>query len=248
MTIFGIYGNINLFESTFLGAGRRTRSQSLKENQEIEILPVDSEACDRSLPQKSEVSTGFTREGSHDSAISSNSSKWSVSSSISIMSCESTRTLAKKKSSILNVVEEEHSTITKGEVSDATLTWINSISPERIRSAMPVVRTGAVTNGYIVRQSVSRSVDGSETDSGCDTKMADDFLFSHYGLEVLIHLSTFLITASTVSTKVYLRVSKKEIDIYPSDVKNTSNYRIIRLHVLNSSRHLTYETAKKKQN
>nr|XP_027213152.1 uncharacterized protein LOC113806224 isoform X2 [Penaeus vannamei] len=129
------------------------------------------------------------------------------------MSCESTRTLAKKKSSILNVVEEEHSTITKGEVSDATLTWINSISPERIRSAMPVVRTGAVTNGYIVRQSVSRSVDGSETDSGCDTKMADDFLFSHYGLEVLIHLSTFLITASTVSTKVYLRSALKEESI-----------------------------------
>ncbi|ROT75963.1 hypothetical protein C7M84_005479 [Penaeus vannamei] len=78
---------------------------------------------------------------------------------------------------------------------------------------MPVVRTGAVTNGYIVRQSVSRSVDGSETDSGCDTKMADDFLFSHYGLEVLIHLSTFLITASTVSTKVYLRSALKEESI-----------------------------------
>ncbi|XP_037798220.1 uncharacterized protein LOC119593363 isoform X4 [Penaeus monodon] len=194
--------------------GRRTRSQSLKENQEIEILPVDSETCDRrslsNIPQKNEASTAFTREGSHDSAISSNSSKWSVSSSISIMSCGSTKILSKKKTSILNVVEEEHSTRTNGEISDATLSWVNSISSERIRSAMPVVRTGTVTNGHVVRQSVSRSIDGSETDSGCDTKMADDVLFSHYGLEVLIHLSTFLIIASTVSTEVYLRSAPKE--------------------------------------
>lgn len=133
------------------------------------------------------------------------------------MSCGSTKILSKKKTSILNAVEEEHSTRTNGEISDATLSWVNSISSERIRSAMPVVRTGTVTNGHVVRQSISRSIDGSETDSGCDTKMADDVLFSHYGLEVLIHLSTFLIIASTVSTEVYLRVSKKEISI--SDVK-----------------------------
>ncbi|XP_042889942.1 uncharacterized protein LOC122264916 [Penaeus japonicus] len=195
-------------------AGRRTRSQSLKENQEIEILPVDSQTCERSLSnvsQKTELNRPFTREGSHDSAISSNSSKWSVSSSISIMSCQSTRALAKKKASLLNAVEEEQSTRMKGKVSDATLTWVNSISPERIRSAMPVVRSGATTNGHVVRQSVSRSIDGSETDSGCDTKMANDVLFSHYGLEVLIHLSTFISVASTVSTDTYLRsVAKGE--------------------------------------
>ncbi|XP_071531160.1 uncharacterized protein [Panulirus ornatus] len=150
-------GALEIRQATLSKPTRQTRSQPSKGNQEIEVQhedPVDekekesvSNIVDNMISRNS-----LSREGSLDSAISSHSSKWSVSSNVSVISRMSTCVVTSRIAQTLDSIAEERTLKVKNDVTPDILNWISSLSAERARAATPLVRTHAVANGQLMRQ------------------------------------------------------------------------------------------------
>lgn len=198
---------------SFLTVTRQTRSQSLKENQEIEIhpqVPVDEKEKESVSNIADDVISrnSLSREGSPDSAISSNSSKWSVSSNVSIISKISACVVTSRIAQSLDSIAEERTPKMRNDVKPDILNWISSLSADRARAATPLVRTHAVANGHLMRQTVSRGTESSSSDSGYNSKIIDEsYSLNNLVAEATIHVYIFVFWALVLSTDHHLRVS-----------------------------------------
>ncbi|XP_071531158.1 uncharacterized protein [Panulirus ornatus] len=215
-------GALEIRQATLSKPTRQTRSQPSKGNQEIEVQhedPVDekekesvSNIVDNMISRNS-----LSREGSLDSAISSHSSKWSVSSNVSVISRMSTCVVTSRIAQTLDSIAEERTLKVKNDVTPDILNWISSLSAERARAATPLVRTHAVANGQLMRQTVSRGTESSSSDSGYNSKILDE----NYSLnslipEAVIHIYVFAYWGLILSTNQCLRsASKLPLAVHP---------------------------------
>lgn len=147
------------------------------------------------------------RDGSPDSAISSNSSKWSVSSNISIVSRLSVRTPSESATTLGSVVEETVGGLNET-VNPDTINWVNNIVTKTTRAATPFIRTSAAANGSLMRRTrslVTRSSNLSE--GGFLNKAKTTYVESGFTLELVAHLYVIASSAASASTKIELEVS-----------------------------------------
>ncbi|XP_063864554.1 uncharacterized protein LOC135102884 isoform X1 [Scylla paramamosain] len=194
--------------SCVVQAPPRTRSQALRENQEIEIQHTVT------YKKENGYVSGYvkdvsktpspTRDGSPDSAISSNSSKWSVSSNISIMGRLSVCGDSESVTALSPVVEEA-ARGSNGSVNPNTVKWVNNIVTERTRAATPLIRTSAAANGSLMRHTGSLVAESSNVMEGHFLNKAKMvYVNSGFTSELVVHLYIIASCASSASTKAEL--------------------------------------------
>ncbi|XP_045112747.1 uncharacterized protein LOC123505474 isoform X2 [Portunus trituberculatus] len=186
----------------------RTRSQALMENQEIEIqhTPTHKKENGYVPDYVKDVSntSSPTRDRSPDSAISSNSSKWSVSSNISIMGRHSV-SADSESITVLDSVVEEAERGSNESVNLDTVKWVNNVATERTRAATPLIRTSAAANGSLMRHTgslVTESLNVMEAHFLNKAKMA--YVNSSFTSELVVHLYIIVSCASSASMKAEL--------------------------------------------
>ncbi|XP_042227431.1 uncharacterized protein LOC121869933 [Homarus americanus] len=194
-------------------AVRQTRSQSLKENQEIEIqfpVPTNEKAENALCNFVDDTVNRGSREGSADSAISSNSSKWSLYSNVSFISRMSKCAVTRRLTQTLEPVTEDIILKTEGDVNPDTINWVNGLSSDRGPTATPLVRTHAVADGHLTKRTVSHVTDSSNSDSGYDCQMFEES-FSTYKFrsEAVIHLHIYVLWALMLSTEHHVTLMSK---------------------------------------
>lgn len=198
----------------------RTRSQALRENQEIEIQhrPTHKKKNGYVSGYVKDISntSSPTRDRSPDSAISSNSSKWSVSSNISIMGRLSVCADSESVTTLSSVVEEAERG-SNGSINFDTVKWVNNAATERTRAATPLIRTSTAANGSLIRHTgnlVAESSNVMEERFLKKAKMA--YVNSSFTSELVVHLYIIVSCASSASTKAELEVCYIHLRIFIS--------------------------------
>ena len=148
----------------------------------------------------------LTRDGSPDSAISSNSSKWSVSSNISIMSRLSISAASESATTLGPVVKETVGGPSES-VNSGTMNGVNDITTERTRAATPFIRTSAVANGSLLRHTGSLVTNNLNLKEECFLNKAKTaYVNSGLTSELVVHLYIIASCASSASIKVEFEV------------------------------------------
>ncbi|XP_045583077.2 uncharacterized protein [Procambarus clarkii] len=196
---------------------RKTRSQSLKENQEIEIqlqVPVDEEKTyfRSDFADIKRNSRSLSRASSEDSALSSCSSKWSLSSNVSIVSRKSQGITTRKLTQTLDPVAEDRIPKSKVDINPDTINWVNGLSPTRIQAAVPLLRTRAVANGHLTKRTLSYVTESSNSDSGYNSKVLDEnYSANTFRSEAVIHFHICVLWALMLSAEHHLKLSSKNV-------------------------------------
>lgn len=148
-----------------------------------------------------------SRSGSPDSAISSNSSKLSVLSSGSIISRLSTREVTKRLGKNLDPISETKVVRANGDISQDTINWVNNLTPERARAAVPLIRTQAVSNGNLTRLTANNINDNGSTGNCYNTQMVSEKVpQSGVVPEAVIYLYIFTSWAVMLSNEQHVKV------------------------------------------
>ncbi|KAK8750433.1 hypothetical protein OTU49_014825 [Cherax quadricarinatus] len=202
---------------------RKTRSQSLKENQEAGIhLPTAPQEDENNFPSNYVDVTlrrSLSRAGSDDSAFSSRSSVWSRCSNVSLVNIMSHGVVTRRLTQTLDPVDEERVIKPKVDINSDTINWVNSFSSARGQAAVPLLRTRAVANGHLTKRTMSNITEGCNSDSGYNSQVLDEkFSTSVFQSEAVVHIYIFIFKVLMLSTEHHLRLASKNFSSHPMEV------------------------------
>lgn len=149
-----------------------------------------------------------SRDESPDSVCSSRSSRFSVFSDGSVANRLPSFDMEKSSRIPLERVDKNRAVKENGNLHPDALNWVNHLSPQRTRAAVPLVRTQTISNGNLRRLTDSCTRDGVSAGNCHNIQMSVTKKPPHRLVpEAVIHLYIFTFWTLTLSHEQYMRVS-----------------------------------------